>query len=164
MYHIISLHGVVTLLDCCRRYRVHYRLLSTCVGSFTCPDIDSQVRGTTVFSLIRQTLFVCALAVIEPTHWSFLDCKSSVLTTRPAGQYVSICGVMVVLDARLEMYRVNTARIGTNNSYLAAHLQCLWTAAFMLGSISHCFGDGVSWVDVRWRSAAIPQVRLDVQW
>jgi hypothetical protein len=33
-------------------------ILSTCVGSFTCPGIDAQVQGTTVFSLIRQTLFV----------------------------------------------------------------------------------------------------------
>jgi hypothetical protein len=59
-YHIIiiSLQGVVTLLGFCRRHGVHYRLLSTCVGSFTCPDIDAQVQGTTVFSLIRQTLFV----------------------------------------------------------------------------------------------------------
>jgi hypothetical protein len=37
---------------------VHYRLLSTCVGSFTCPGIGARVQGTTVFSLIRQTLFV----------------------------------------------------------------------------------------------------------
>jgi hypothetical protein len=32
-YHIISLHGVITLLDFSWRYGVHYRL-STCVGSF----------------------------------------------------------------------------------------------------------------------------------
>jgi hypothetical protein len=49
-----SLHGVVTLLGFCRRYGVHYKLLSTCVGSFTRPGIDAQVQGTTVFSLIRQ--------------------------------------------------------------------------------------------------------------
>jgi hypothetical protein len=40
----------VTLLDFCQRYGVHYRLLSTCVGSFACPDIDTQVQGTMVFS------------------------------------------------------------------------------------------------------------------
>jgi hypothetical protein len=39
-YHIISLHGVVTLLDVCRRDGVHYRLLSTCVGCIACPGID----------------------------------------------------------------------------------------------------------------------------
>jgi hypothetical protein len=33
-------------------------LLSTCVGSFACPGIDTRVQGITVFSLIRQTLFV----------------------------------------------------------------------------------------------------------
>jgi hypothetical protein len=61
-HHIISLHS-----------GAQYRLLSTCVGSFTCPGIDAQVQGTTVFNLIRQTLFcinnlfklfVCALAGI----------------------------------------------------------------------------------------------------
>jgi hypothetical protein len=56
--HIISLHGAVTLLDFCRRHRVHYRLLSTYVGSFACPGIDTRVQGTTVFSLIQQILFV----------------------------------------------------------------------------------------------------------
>jgi hypothetical protein len=57
--HIISLHGIeITLLFFCRRYGVHYRLLATCVGSFTCPGIDALVQGVTVFSLIRQTLFV----------------------------------------------------------------------------------------------------------
>jgi hypothetical protein len=39
-------------------YGVHYRLLSPCVGSFTCPGIDAQVQRTTVFILIWQTLFV----------------------------------------------------------------------------------------------------------
>jgi hypothetical protein len=57
--------------------------------------VDAQVQGTTVFSFIWQILFVfttysqvfvCALAGIEPAHWPFWDCKSSVLTTRPAGQ------------------------------------------------------------------------------
>jgi hypothetical protein len=86
-YHIIiiSLHGIVTLLGFCRRCGVHYRLMSTCVRSFTCPGIDAQVQGTTVFSLIRQTLFVLT------TYSSFCmcpgrDCTPSVLTTRPAGQ------------------------------------------------------------------------------
>jgi hypothetical protein len=70
---LISLHSVVTLLDFCRRYGVHYTLLSPCVGYFACPGIDTPVQGTTVISLIRQTLFlftafVCALAWIEPAH------------------------------------------------------------------------------------------------
>jgi hypothetical protein len=52
-YRHISLHGVVTLLGFCRRYGGHYRLLSTCVGSFTCPGVDAPVQGTTVFSLVR---------------------------------------------------------------------------------------------------------------
>jgi hypothetical protein len=47
---VISLHSVVTLLGFCRRYGVHYRLLSTCVGSFTCPGIDAQVQGTSFSS------------------------------------------------------------------------------------------------------------------
>jgi hypothetical protein len=55
-YHIglsgISLHGVVILLGFGRgevHYEVHYRLMSTCEGSFTCPGIAAQVQGTTVF-------------------------------------------------------------------------------------------------------------------
>jgi hypothetical protein len=64
-----SLHGVVTLLGFCRRSGVHYRLLSTCVGSFTCPGIDAQVQGTTVFSLIQQTLFVFSTKL--GTHQAF---------------------------------------------------------------------------------------------
>jgi hypothetical protein len=42
--------------------------LCQCVGSFTCPGIDAQVQGTTVFSLIRHTLFVLT------TYSSFCMC------------------------------------------------------------------------------------------
>jgi hypothetical protein len=45
-----SLHGAVTLLGFCRRYGVHYRLLSTCVGYFTCHVAWTLVQGTMVFS------------------------------------------------------------------------------------------------------------------
>ena len=54
--HISTAFG--TLLDFCRRYGVHYRLQSTCVGSFTCPGTDTQVQGTTASSPIRRTLLV----------------------------------------------------------------------------------------------------------
>jgi hypothetical protein len=60
----------MTLLGFCQRYGVHYRLLSTCVGSFTCPGIDALVQGTTVFSLVRQTLFVLT------TYSTYYDIKS----------------------------------------------------------------------------------------
>jgi hypothetical protein len=85
--YYISLHGVVTL-GYCQRYGVHYRLLSTCVGSFICPGIDTQVQGSplqatvhmcgifylpwhrhigtriTIFSLIRQTLFLFTIVFL----------------------------------------------------------------------------------------------------
>jgi hypothetical protein len=73
---INTYHYTVSLLDFCRMYGVHKRLLSTCVGYFAYPGIDTQVQGTTVFSLIWQTLcihkyFVCVLAGIEPKHEHF---------------------------------------------------------------------------------------------
>jgi hypothetical protein len=55
---MISCISLITLLKICQRYGVHYRLLSTSVGPFACPGIDTQVEGTMVVSLIRQTLFV----------------------------------------------------------------------------------------------------------
>jgi hypothetical protein len=48
----------------CQRYGVHYRLLSTCVGSFACPGIDTRVQGPRFLF----TSFICALAGIEPVH------------------------------------------------------------------------------------------------
>jgi hypothetical protein len=66
-YHYISLHGVVTLLDFCRRYGVDYRLLSTCVGSFTCPGIDAPVQGTTVWSPLQATVHLCGIFFL-PRH------------------------------------------------------------------------------------------------
>jgi hypothetical protein len=60
-------HGVVTLLGFCRRYGVHYTLLSTCVGYFTCPGIDTQVQGTTVWSPLHPTVHLCGLFYL-PWH------------------------------------------------------------------------------------------------
>jgi hypothetical protein len=60
-YPILSANAILyhyTALDFCRRYGVHYKLLSTCVGSYACPGIDTLVQAATVFSLIRQTLFL----------------------------------------------------------------------------------------------------------
>jgi hypothetical protein len=68
-------------------------------GIFYCPGIDAQVQGTTVFSLIRQTLLVFTTYSVHKFFlyvlWSGSNpltetllghCKSSLLTTRPAGQ------------------------------------------------------------------------------
>jgi hypothetical protein len=43
------------------RYGVLYRLLSTCVGSFACPDIDTQLQGTTVWSPLQATVHLCGI-------------------------------------------------------------------------------------------------------
>jgi hypothetical protein len=70
-YHIIT-KGIVTLsclLDFYRRYGVHYRLLSTCVGSFACPaGIDTQVQGTTVWSPLQATVHLCGILSL-PWQW-----------------------------------------------------------------------------------------------
>jgi hypothetical protein len=60
-YHYTA--SELTLLDFCPMYGVHYMLLSTCVGSFACPGIDTRVQGTTVFSLCIHK-FVCALVTL----------------------------------------------------------------------------------------------------
>ena len=72
----------VTLMDFRRRYGVHYRLQSTCVGSFTCPGIDTQVQGTTAFSPIRRTLLnvlhnIRVLARDRTHAWPLTDWFSS---------------------------------------------------------------------------------------
>jgi hypothetical protein len=46
-YDVLHVARVVTLLGFYRRYGVNYRLLSTCVGSFTCPGIDTRRRSDT---------------------------------------------------------------------------------------------------------------------
>jgi hypothetical protein len=63
--YIISLHGVITLF--CRNYGVQYRLLSTCVGSFACPGIDTRVQGTTVWSPLQATVHLCGIFYL-PWH------------------------------------------------------------------------------------------------
>ena len=83
-------------LDLCRRYGVHCRLQSTCVGSFTCPGIDTQVQGTTALGLIWQTLlnnFCCSCPGrgLEPTHcaYSGLQVKCLIHSTIGPGHWVT---------------------------------------------------------------------------
>jgi hypothetical protein len=66
--HIISLHGVVTLFD--------FHLCAI-------PGIDTLVQGTTVSSLIRQTLFVFTTFLSVP--WPGSN-NSRIVSERPAGQ------------------------------------------------------------------------------
>jgi hypothetical protein len=66
----LSLHGVITLLGFCRRYGVHYRLLSICVGSFTCPGIDVRYKGPRfLVSSDRPYLYCIPTTSFLYVHW-----------------------------------------------------------------------------------------------
>jgi hypothetical protein len=122
--HVISLHCVVTLLGFCQRYGVHYRLLSTCVGSFTCPGIGAQVQGTTVFSLIRQTLFVLTIY----SSFLYVPWPGSNPLTDPIS-------IRIVTSSKVKRVNHSTSRQAMRNWFYVSGPACAPILASQLANI-----------------------------
>jgi hypothetical protein len=162
MYHIVSLHGVVALLDFCRRYGVHYRLLSSCVGSFACPGIDTPVQGTTVWSPLQATVHLCGIICLPWHRYSGTmdhSMKSATGYCPPVwglacpGIDTQVQGTTVcpVIDTQqgfcpglLECHFFN--QIKANNAILHYFMVSGWVVAFLLSGqcrpagAEHCSG------------------------
>jgi len=95
-------------MDFRRRYGVHYRLQSTCVGSFTCPGIDTQVQGTTAFSPIRRTLLIVFVQSTCPGSGSNLYSLVSLVPPAlyPAIRELTFCWVRGLVTAKLKVSHV----------------------------------------------------------